>query len=79
MSKLFAFYILAVLTGSPLGALIVLVVVLYFFEGQFRGRYFNPLAPWRRFQLRSQLQTEVLGNPADALARAELGRVLVEA
>ena len=79
MTKLFAFYVLVVLTDSPLIALLALVAVVYFFEGQYRGRYFNPLGPWRRYQGRLRLQREVENNPADALARAELGRVLVEA
>lgn len=66
------------LTGNPLVALAVAVVIAYSGESWWRGRLWRPWAFFQRWMRVRELYTTIDANPHDATARAELGRLLVE-
>ncbi len=77
MSKIFLFYILTVLTRSPLLALLVIVALYFFFDRRFVGLLPDFSAPFRMRREIARLKREVMLNPHNAEALSDLGRDLV--
>lgn len=72
--KTFGLYILlSILTGNPLLALVILLLIFFFAERRFIGILPDLFEPWRRANRVRQLQKEVQVNPANAEAYLELG------
>ncbi|PWK07015.1 tetratricopeptide repeat protein [Tumebacillus permanentifrigoris] len=78
MSKFFLFYILFSLTGNPIVAILVVLVILYLADRRFIGIMPNLLTPFRRSRKRSQLRNDLRMNPHNTQAKLELARLLVE-
>ncbi len=77
MSKIFLFYILTVLTRSPLLALLVILALYFFLDRRFVGLLPDFSAPFRARREIARLKREVMLNPRDAEALSDLGRDLV--
>lgn len=77
MTKIFLFYILTVLTRSPLLALLVIVALYFFLDRRFVGLLPDFSAPFRTRREIARLKREVLLNPHNAEALSDLGRNLV--
>jgi len=79
LEKLLLWYLLSAVTGSPLGAL-VLLLVIWWAGDRFTFRLFpdpfRALARWRR---RAVLRSNLDANPSDRRARFELASSLLEA
>jgi tetratricopeptide (TPR) repeat protein len=79
MGKLLLFGVLTWITGNPFVALVIVLVVSAAGYGAVSGRLYRvPRAMDRWFTIR-ELDRTVETNPHDATARADLGRLLVEA
>lgn len=78
MSKLFIFYLLMRLTGSPIGALVILVVFWWGIDRAAIGLLPDPVRVWRRWRRTSELRRALAVNPHDRRARLELASLLVE-
>ncbi|MCL6634184.1 MAG: tetratricopeptide repeat protein [Peptococcaceae bacterium] len=74
--KTFGLYILlSLLTGNPLLALVILLLVFFLAERRFIGILPDVLEPWRRLNRTRQLEKEIRVNPADGEACLELGEI----
>lgn len=74
--KVFGLYILlSLLTGNPLLALGILLLVFFLAERRFIGVLPDLLEPWRRGNRLRSLKREVQVNPANAEANLELGEI----
>lgn len=72
--KIFGLYILlSLLTGNPLLAMVVLLLIFFFAERRFVGILPDIFEPWRRASRVRQLKQEIQVNPANAEAYLELG------
>lgn len=72
--KIFGLYILlSLLTGNPLIALVILLLIFFFAEHRFIGILPDVFEPWRRANRVRRLNKEVQVNPANAEAFLELG------
>jgi len=79
VGRLWLFGLLALVTGNPLLALVLVLLLSGLGYGYLFGRLFRiPRAVDRWIAIR-QLERAVRVNPHDAVARADLGRFLVEA
>ena len=79
MGKLLVFGVLTWMTGNPIVALVIVLVVSAAGYGYVSGRLFRiPRAVNRWISIR-ELNRTVATNPHDATAQADLGRLLVEA
>ncbi|NOY53330.1 MAG: tetratricopeptide repeat protein [Deltaproteobacteria bacterium] len=78
MSKIFLFYILTVLTRSPLLALLVIVALYFFLDRRFVGLLPDFSALFRTRREIARLKQEVMLNPHNAEALSDLGRYLVQ-
>jgi hypothetical protein len=79
MGKLLLFGVLTWVTGNPIVALVVVLVLSAAGYGYVSGRLFRiPRAVDRWVSIR-ELGRTVATNPHDATAQADLGRLLVEA
>jgi tetratricopeptide (TPR) repeat protein len=79
VGRLWLFGLLALVTGNPLLALVLVLLLSGLGYGYLFGRLFRiPRAVDRWLAIR-QLERVVRVNPHDAVARADLGRFLVEA
>lgn len=78
MSKLLLFFALTWLTGSPIVALIVLLVVFYVLERRFIGLTPSVLKPLKRSRRLSRLRQELRMSPHQTSAKLEAARILME-
>ncbi len=79
VSKLLLWYLLAWVTGSPLGALAVLLV-LWWASDRFTFRLLpDPLRAVGRWRRRVELRRAISANPSDRRSRFELAQLLLEA
>ncbi len=77
MRTFFLFYLVSSLFRSPLLALIIVGLFIYFGEARYRGRYFNPAKFLSRRRTITELQQRLAINEHDAEAHNDLGRLLV--
>lgn len=79
MSKFILFYLLVRLTGSPLAALAVLLVVWWLGDRATFRLLPDPVRPLARLRRRWALEAALRVNPHDRRARFELSELLLEA
>lgn len=79
MRNLFLFFLITLLTGSPVIALLVILVFYLALDYQFIGLSRRLFGRFRRAGAIRVLLRELAVNPHDATARRDLGRFLVEA
>jgi tetratricopeptide (TPR) repeat protein len=79
MRNLFLFGVLTWMTGNPILALVVVLVVSAAGYGYLSGRLFRIPRAMNRWLAIRELDRAVRTNPHDATAQADLGRLLVEA
>lgn len=78
MGKWFQWFLLSQLTGSPLGALAILVVAWWALD-RFTLRILpDPLRGFGRWRRADKLRRQIADNPADRRARMELADILVQ-
>ncbi|WP_282936797.1 tetratricopeptide repeat protein [Paenibacillus sp. RC67] len=78
MSKLLLFVALTWLTGSPIIALIVLLIVFYALERRFIGLTPSIFKPIQRARRLSRLRQELRLNPHQTSAKLDVARLLME-
>jgi len=78
MRNLFLFFLITLLTGSPVFALLVILAVYLALDYQFIGISRRLFGRFRRASAIRALDRELSVNPHDATARRDLGRLLVE-
>ncbi|MCZ8511997.1 tetratricopeptide repeat protein [Paenibacillus filicis] len=78
MGKLLIFALLWRLTGNPLLALLVVVIVLYFLDRRFIGLTPNVLKPLQRMRRLSRLREELRLNPHHTSVKLEMARLEME-
>lgn len=78
MGKLLVFYLLWRLTGNPILAIIVLLVIYYFVDRRYIGLLPNIFTPFRRMTRISRLKTQLRLNPHDMPARQDLAEAYLE-
>lgn len=79
MSKLLLFYLLVQLTGSPLGALALLLALWWITDRLTVGVLPDPLRAVTRWRRRARLGQALAVNPHDRRARLELADLLLAA
>ncbi len=79
MRNLFLFFLITLLTGSPVIALLVILALYLALDYQFIGLSRRLFGRFRRAGVIRALLRELAVNPHDAAARRDLGRLLVEA
>jgi tetratricopeptide (TPR) repeat protein len=79
VSKFFLWYILARLTGSPIGAAIGLLLFFYFAERFTLGVLPDPLRFINRLRKQWRLETHLKNNPHDRKARMDLAELYLQA
>lgn len=79
LSKLLLFYVLTWLTGSPLAAVGVLLVLWWLGDRATFKLLPDPVRPLARLRRRGALQATLRVNPHDRRARFELAELLLEA
>lgn len=77
LSRFFIFYIVTLLTGSPLFALLVIVGLYLALDYQFTGFFRRGIEIFRLESEISGLKREVALNPHNAASLSDLGRLLV--
>jgi tetratricopeptide (TPR) repeat protein len=78
LSKLLLFVALTWLTGSPIIAIIVLLIVFYVLDRRFIGLSPSIVKPLRRARRLSRLRQEVRLNPHQTSAKLDIARILIE-
>jgi tetratricopeptide (TPR) repeat protein len=78
VEKLLLFALLSWITGSPLLALLAILLLSGAGYGYLSGRLFRLPRAFDRWGMIRELQKAVATNPHDATARSDLGRLLVE-
>ncbi|QAY66597.1 tetratricopeptide repeat protein [Paenibacillus protaetiae] len=79
MGKLFlGFVLLSWLTGSPVIAIIIILVILYLLDRRFVGLTPSIVKPVRRLQRISNLKKRIQLSPSDVSSKLELARLLME-
>lgn len=78
MSKFFLFALLVYITGNPLMALIVLLVILYAADRRFVGLLPSVTRPLRLNRKLGRLRQHIQASPHDTSAKLELARVYIE-
>ncbi|WP_028547951.1 tetratricopeptide repeat protein [Paenibacillus sp. UNC451MF] len=78
MSKLLLFVALTWLTGSPIIALIVLLIIFYALERRFIGLTPSIFKPIQRARRLSKLRQELRMNPHQTSAKLDVARLLIE-
>jgi len=79
MRNLFLFFLITLLTGSPVIALLVILALYLAIDYQFIGLSRRLFGRFRRAGAIRMLLRELAVNPHDATARRDLGRLLIEA
>jgi tetratricopeptide (TPR) repeat protein len=78
LSKLLLFFLLTWLTGSPIVAIIVILVVFYMLDRRFLGISPSIVKPLRRARRLSKLRQELRLNPHQTSAKLDIARILME-
>lgn len=78
MIKFIGFGFLYYLFGSPIIAIIVLLIILYIVDRRFIGLSPSFVRPFRRMQRISKLKQELHSNPHNTSAKQELAHLLLE-
>lgn len=78
MSKVLIFFLLTWLTGSPIIALIVLLIVFYALERRFIGLTPSIFKPIQRARRLTRLRQELRMNPHQTSAKLDMARLLME-
>lgn len=78
MMKVALFGLLWWLTGSPILAVIVLLIILYALERRYVGLTPSIVRPLRRNRTIRRLRQQIAMNPNDIPAKHELARLLIE-
>ncbi|MDF2960264.1 MAG: repeat-containing protein [Paenibacillus sp.] len=78
MSKVLLFFLLTWLTGSPIVAILVLLVVFYVLDRRFIGLTPSIMKPLQRARKLSRLRQELRMSPHQNSSKLELARVLME-
>ena len=77
LSKFFLFGFLIWLTGSPIGALILFLIILYFLDRRFIGLTPSLSAPIRRNQRLKELVRHLRTHTHDTASKAEAAHLLI--
>lgn len=78
MSKFMVLVFLSWLTGSPLLALVIVLVIVYFIDRRFIGLLPSISKPFRRSRNISRLRQQITLNQFDVSSKRELARLLLE-
>ncbi|MCS7462213.1 tetratricopeptide repeat protein [Paenibacillus doosanensis] len=78
MSKVLLFFLLTWLTGSPIVAIIVLLIVFYALERRFIGLTPSVTKPIRQSRRLSKLRQELRLSPHQTSAKLDAARILME-
>src|SRR5665647_246387 len=78
MSKLLLFVALTWLTGSPIIAIIVLLILFYMLERRFIGLSPSILKPLKRARKLSRLRQELRLSPHQTSAKLDMARLRME-
>ncbi|UJF31665.1 tetratricopeptide repeat protein [Paenibacillus hexagrammi] len=78
MSKILIFSLLLYLTGNPIIAIIVLLIIIYVLDRRFVGLTPSFVRPFRLSRRASRLRQDLHANPHDTSAKLELARILLE-
>lgn len=78
MSKFMILVFLSWLTGSPLLALLILLVIVYFIDRRFIGIFPSISKPFRHSRNISRLRQQISLNHFDVSSKRELARLLLE-
>jgi uncharacterized protein HemY len=78
MSKLLLFVALTWLTGSPIIAIIVLLIVFYVLERRFIGLSPSVVKPLKRARKLSRLRQELRLSPYQTSAKLDMARLWIE-
>ncbi|MFE5318989.1 tetratricopeptide repeat protein [Paenibacillus sp. NPDC056579] len=78
MSKILLFFVLTMLTGSPIIAIIILLIVFYALERRFIGLTPSLFKPFQRARRLSKLRQELRLNPHLTTAKLDTARILIE-
>jgi len=78
MGKLLIFALLWRLTGNPILAIIVLLIIYYFIDRRYIGLLPSLGKPFRRMRRAANLRRQIAANPHDAPAKYDLARTCIE-
>ncbi|EPZ42946.1 tetratricopeptide repeat protein [Alicyclobacillus acidoterrestris] len=78
MSKALLFSLIWMLTGNPILAIIVILVIYYVIDQRYFGLLPSVVKPFRRWSRMSNLRRVLSFNPHDMSARYELARIYME-
>lgn len=77
MTRFFLWYLLARLTGSPIGSLVALIAIWWLADRYTFGLLPDPLRLAARWRRRRELRRTLEANPSDRRARFELAELLL--
>jgi tetratricopeptide (TPR) repeat protein len=78
LSKLLVFFALIWLTGSPIIAIIVMLIIFYMLDRRFVGLSPSIVKPMKRARRLSRLRQELRLNPHQTSAKLDIARILIE-
>jgi tetratricopeptide (TPR) repeat protein len=78
LAKIFIFFLLWRLTGNPILAILVLLVILYFIDRRFIGLMPSFTRPFKRNRRLNQLKFELLTHPHNTSGKLEAAWLLIE-
>ncbi|PZE21022.1 tetratricopeptide repeat protein [Paenibacillus xerothermodurans] len=78
MSKVLLFFFLTWITGSPIVAIVLLLVLLYFLDRRFIGLTPNVFRPIQRSRRLAKLRQELRLSPHNNSTKLEIARILME-
>ena len=78
MSKFLLFYLVLMLTGNPILAILLLVVIFYALDRRYVGLFPSVTKPFRRWMRISHLQKQLSINPHDSPAKYDLAQALIQ-
>ncbi|MEK5163992.1 tetratricopeptide repeat protein [Paenibacillus sp. FSL R5-0527] len=78
MSKFILFFALTWLTGSPIVAIVILLLIFYFLDRRFIGIFPSVTKPFKRLRSISRLRQQLALSPFDVSSKRELARLLLE-
>ncbi|RRJ65291.1 hypothetical protein EHV15_22040 [Paenibacillus oralis] len=78
MSKFILFFALTWLTGNPIIAIVILLLIVYFLDRRFIGIFPSVTKPFKRSRSISRLRQQLALSPFDVSSKRELARLLLE-
>lgn len=78
LTKLLAFGLLWRLTGNPILALLILLVILYLLDRRFIGLTPNIFKPFQLSRKASRLRQDLQSNPHNTSSKLELARIWID-